>query len=307
MNSDADRVIVTTEHADLVFDAVVDARGFPPATDGHVTFSAIPTSAALLTRGPPSWPRDRTRAVARSDGWTFVIPLGSETAYGYVHGGSDRASAHVDFEDFLSAEGVTERLPIRSLTFPNFRRTTPFGDRVFSVGNRAGFIEPLEATALGMTVLQLNLATLAILDRALGRSDVPMDAINHELTRTMDEGAAFVAWHYARGSSHPTSFWTDAARRFATWERSVASDQRDRFRSFARRGEALPPRLALANTIDEVDRAIEGTCPKFDTFGGFLDVSFAKVGHGIGWYQSPPSSRPEREREPGAGIEPATT
>ena len=276
--------IVSLQSGDLEFDFVFDARGFPTALDDEsVALSCVPTDAAILTRGPRRLPRDRTRAVARPHGWIFAIPLGSDTAYGYVHGHQEAGEAGADFEQFLDREGIEPNQPLRSLRFPNFRRVAGFDGVVFAIGNRAGFIEPLEATALGLIVLQLQVATFWLLDRALGQRDVSVDAVNRALAETIDETGSFVGWHYARGSPYSTPFWNRAVSQFEPWLRTRGEAHRSRFNSYVRRGLELPRELAFADSVADVDRLVNGCDTRLDTFGGFLDVSFAKVGHGIGW------------------------
>ena len=275
---------VALETGDLEFDFVFDARGFPKSIDGeHVELGCVPTNSAILARGLPRAPRDCTRAVARPHGWVFVIPLGSETAYGYVHGQQESVDARADFESFLDEEGVQPRLPFRSLQFPNFRRVATFDGVVFAIGNRAGFIEPLEATALGLTVLQLQVATFWILDRALGQRDGSVNGINEALANTVDEVATFIGWHYARGAPYATPFWERAVDRFDTWLETRTSEQRRRFESYAERGMAHPRELAFAMSVADLDRLQGADIARRDTYGGFFDLSFAKVGHGIGW------------------------
>ena len=269
---------------ELEFDFVFDARGFPnELDDAHIELSCVPTDAAILTRGPPRTPRDRTRAVARPHGWIFVIPLGGETAYGYVHGRQELELARRDFEGFLDHERVQPRQPVRFLQFPSFRRVTFFDGVVFAIGNRAWFVEPLEATALGMVVLQLEAATYAILSRILGQRDEAVDAINRALAEPIDEVASFISWHYSRGAPHNTPFWSRAVERFDIWLRSRPAEQRERFDSFVSRGLSYPRELRFASSVADLDRLTGLTTTRPDTFGGFLDVSFAKVGHGIGW------------------------
>ena len=269
---------------ELEFDFVFDARGFPRTLQGeHVELSCVPTDSAILTRGLPRAPRDRTRAVARPHGWIFVIPLGSETAYGYIHGHPEVAGAQADFERFLDDEGVQPHHPFRSVQFPNFRRVATFDGVVFAIGNRAGFIEPLEATALGVTVLQLQVATFWILDRVLGQRDGSVDGINKALADTLDEVATFIAWHYARGAPYTTPFWERAVERFETWLGTSTAEQQHRFHSYVQRGTAHPRELAFVLSIADLDRLQGAEIVRCDTYGGFFDLSFAKVGHGIGW------------------------
>lgn len=275
---------VATESGEHAFDFVFDARGFPHTIgDQHVRLTCVPTDAAILVRGEPRPPRDRTRAVARSHGWVFVIPLRTETAYGYIHSRLEADEARADFEHFLGEETVRVRAQRRSVPFPNFRRATMCDGVTFSIGNQAAFIEPLEAASLGLTVLQLQVATFWMLDRALGSENRSVSAINHALASTIDEVASFVAWHYARGSRYETPFWSRAAEQFDAWMSGRTEEHQSRFYSYVSRGRALPRELAFASSVDGVDQLLEPDLAQLDTFGGFPDASFAKISHGIGF------------------------
>lgn len=275
---------VATETTSSTFDFVLDARGLPSELgEDHVALDCVPTSAALLVRGEPRPPRDRTRAVARPHGWIFVIPLGRDTAYGYVHSEEEMDLARADLHAFLTKEEVRTTTDVRSLTFPNFRRRQLCDGVVFSIGNQAGFVEPIEATSLGLVVLQLHHATFLLLQRQLDMTPAP-DEVNLALAATMDEVATFIGWHYAGGSPFDTPFWQRAQDAFETWRAKLSAEQADRFNVFVERGGALPPALATAASIEAVDALVESLEQHGETYGGFLDISFTKVGHGINWY-----------------------
>lgn len=265
-----------TLHADFV----LDARGFPQElAERDVPLACVTTGAAWLLRGPVRAPMDRTRAVARPYGWIFVIPLQHDTAYGYVHTPSDRSLAKTDFRAFLAGEDVKPQTTPRWLPFPNFRRRTFFDGVVLSLGNRASFVEPLEATALGLIVLQLRLATFWLLDQKLGLGQANgVAAMNETLASTIDEVASFVGWHYEMGSNYHTPFWARSATAYAEWMQQRPETHSARFSAYKARGKAMPRHLAFVGSAAELNAPIASR----DTFGGFLDLSFAKVGYGIG-------------------------
>jgi tryptophan halogenase len=309
---DSSARIVFEDGSDLVVDLVFDARGFPPevrrpqaagrdaagveaARDGAGTsileLAGIPTNAALIGRSSSVSPLTATRAVARPHGWIFVIPLTTSTSYGYVHNDtlSTPDEIEADLAAFLAREGVEIGTP-RLITFPNFSRRAFFDGVVFTIGNAAAFLEPLEATGLTIVLVQLRLASYWILDEILGisgtgRSEACLSTINEHMLDFIREAALFVSWHYACGSSFRTPFWTYARECF---ERDLArSDKRIRtaFLDFVRAGARAPRDIAFMGKDRDQDR-LGGQLPASTTsFGGFLDLSFAKVGHGLGYFQ----------------------
>lgn len=295
------------ERPSLSVDFVIDARGFPATASArepsrgahqpvdHFRLDCVPTDAALLYNSPTKGAvHSATRAVARFHGWIFVIPLETRTAYGYVHGTSlaEPAAVDADFRDFLASEGLPADGPFRQLRFPNFCVDNVFDGVIMRVGNAASFIEPLEATALGVIVMQLRVATFLLLDRNSGFSrtssiDEGVRAVNTLMRDLVREVALFVSFHYAEGSIYDTPFWRHGRACFARW-RLHGQNDRPRFETFLERGRMHAPALADAANVLELDRLQGPQLMQEDTYGGFLDLSFAKVGHGIGFYSPDP-------------------
>ena len=165
-----------------------------------------------------------TRAIARPLGWIFCIPLSNETSFGYVYNSqlSTQAEASQDFAAFLNENQVMQTgsssndgSSFRKLSFPNFVRRKIFDGKVLHIGNCASFLEPLEATAIGVITLQLH---LLLHWRKLLNQDMPIeqavDQINRIHEDTLLKISIFIAWHYAAGSKYDTPFWQLAADRF---------------------------------------------------------------------------------------------
>ena len=120
----------------------------------------ITTDSALVAKFPVTLDLTITRAIARPLGWIFVIPLADATSCGYVYNSriSNQFDVRDDFKDFLDRERLpTAGAAFRDLSFPNYVRREIFDGRVFHIGNCASFLEPLEATAIGVITLQLQL------------------------------------------------------------------------------------------------------------------------------------------------------
>ncbi|MCB1056421.1 MAG: tryptophan 7-halogenase [Acidobacteria bacterium] len=286
----------------LVADLVVDARGFPGALDDgeHLGIRGIPTNAALLRRGPAGELLGGTRAVARPHGWIFVIPLARHTSYGYVFDERTSSAGEVsaEFDRFLDEDGVdhgtVETTGERLLRFPSFRRRSFFDGALFHLGNGASFLEPLEATAIGLVLHQLQVLTYWLADELVGvsgdekRSTRVLAEIDRELGGAVDAVGLFVAWHYLAGSAWETPFW-QSAREGA--ERVLASargtDVGARFEVLLAMAREIPED-AVANLRDrevfehEVAPVLRRSARLKHAFGGFDAASFAQVGRGLG-------------------------
>jgi tryptophan halogenase len=279
----------------------IDARGFPRpgSLQAHdmIALNWVPTSRAILRWLPPGGLSGSTRAVARPHGWIFQIPLRDATSSGYIFNSrlSSDTEVEADFTDCLREQGCTGWTHRGVLDFPNFLRRTMFDGRVFSVGNAASFLEPLEATAIGTAIVQVRDIAHWIADHACDRPP-DADAVDHfnaALVAYIVRNSLFVAWHYACGSRWDTAFWTYAR---GGLERArgdhTACAHLDAMATYVEAGRTLPG--AALSAYDEPDGWEGDIYPLlriYRPFGNFSEINFAQVGHGIGYYDEYPQPR----------------
>jgi len=294
--SDGHRVRVTLEdEQQFTFDFVFDARGFPdPGQVACRVIHGIPTNGALVVRTRLRSSLTATRAVARPFGWIFVIPLTTDTAYGYIFDGmqTSRDEVERDLREVLEADHAEPSATFRHLRFPNFIRRRFFDGALFAIGNAASFIEPLEATAIGITLEELRIASFWLLEEILqvsktGESEKCLAIVNDHLFELIEEAALFVSWHYAKGSSYDTPFWRQACARFEIFRRETAAlVTGSAFEAFVAGAANWPSELALVDNRQAfaripIEQGSNASC------GSFRQDSFAKVGHGIGYFELP--------------------
>lgn len=286
--------LVFEDGGERAADLVLDARGFPaPGAPGVVPIPWLPTRAALLARGPlPEW-QGGTRAIARPHGWVFAIPLAGDASYGYLFDPRLTApeEAAADFARLLADEGVEPPPSPRLLRFPSFRCESFFDGAVLTIGNAGSFLEPLEATAIGILQHQLEVATLWLeggvrVDEGDADDDrhapAVIAAVDREIARTVDRVALFVAWHYSAGSEHDTPFWRRARERWRTAERRLEGT---RLLADFRRLQAEAAELPAVAVTRMRDRTVfeREIAPRLGglTFGGFDAASFAQIARGL--------------------------
>ena len=204
------------------YDLVFDARGFPTELhpDRHIDLSFIPTNTAVIRRCPaivkeedgPVLQHTYTRAVARPHGWIFVIPLTVHTSYGYIFNRdvSSLAEVESDFDAFLETDGVSEFEQRAVIPFPNFVHRHMYDGAVARIGNAAAFMEPLEATAIVSTQLQIGMVLHIRLNRSIGNLERDAPVVNRFLVNNMLCYGLFVGWHYSCGSKYDSGFWRHA-------------------------------------------------------------------------------------------------
>jgi len=279
----------------LTADLVFDATGFPPSFgEDQILLKDIPTNAALVCRGSATTFQAETRAVARPHGWMFVIPLTTSTSYGYIYNAEICREDEVrsDFTRFLKEEVVGEPSQPRLLRFPSFVQRRFFDGAVFRIGNAASFLEPLEATAIGVTLEELRLASLWLADGLLGAAGELkwnpqiLNLLNQLLIRTVQAVALFVGWHYARGSLYDTPFWRFAQ---ANYQESLRRHNGTRlladFQQFVQAGAQVPEsQLKHMRDSHVYEQEIRPHLTLEGEMGGFGVLGFAQIGRGIGAY-----------------------
>ena len=269
------------------YDLVFDARGYPKQLnpEEHIDISFIPTNTAVVRRcpaiieAPPDGPALKptyTRAVARPHGWVVVIPLTVHTSYGYVFNRdiSSLDEVQEDFDHFLTQEGVSEFEQRAVIPFPNFVHRRIYDGAVARIGNAASFIEPLEATAIRFTQLQVSLILHMRFTRPAEFLEADAPVVNRFLVNDSLGAGLFVGWHYSCGSMYDSPFWRYA--RDCAWPgyREAATDPSGEANTALTRFEGM---LELINetTIDESD---------WKRQLAFLPLSsFAQMAQGLGW------------------------
>lgn len=296
---------VRLRYADGTFsdcDYAIDARGFPRIAtldpDDFIELNWVPTGRAILRWLPPGGLAGSTHAIARPHGWIFQIPLQHATSSGYIFNSriSSDAEVDADFTAYLEDQGFTDWTHRGVLDFPNFLRKTMFDGRVFSVGNAASFLEPLEATAIGTAIVQVREVAHWLADHECGATPDADEVayFNDALVTYICRNSLFVAWHYACGSRWDSPFWDYARSGLArARQNAVARRHLVAMKDYVEAGRVMPG--AALSAYEDVSRWEEDIYPLlriYKPFGNFSEINFAQVGHGIGYYDTRPAPSP---------------
>jgi tryptophan halogenase len=156
-----------------------------------------------------------TEAQALSSGWMWRIPTQERRGCGYVYD-----------SNFLSDDQALQELeqtlgrsvdPIRVIKFDPGRTERSFCKNVISIGLAGSFLEPLQATSIHGTLVQLDyMMTFWLRDHGGPVSEQQNNMINQKINQMVDHFADLIQLHYRSGRSD-TEFWkyqqTDIALR----------------------------------------------------------------------------------------------
>lgn len=208
------------------FDYVIDCRGFKRKKDKERTQKIKPLIAntaciqkcqAKTNESKSANAMKTTKAITRPFGWIFHIPLKNKISIGYVYNSelSNQKEIDQDLDQFLKERKLIANNKRRIIQFESHLGEKHLEGRIYRLGNRAGFIEPLEATSIEMTIHHCKLITAHIKHREQSQpknSDLRRNEqrFNFIIRSNMEKIALFVSWHYSNGSIYDTAYWRKA-------------------------------------------------------------------------------------------------
>ena len=153
----------------------------------------------------------QTNAIAHSAGWIWDIGLPTRRGIGCVyscrHASDDDAAATLTSYLRRNAPQAGEKLSFRRLTFRSGHRESFWVNNCLAIGLAAGFVEPLEASAIVMIEMSLD----ALLDNFPANRavmDIHARRFNDLFRYRWDRIVDFLKLHYIL-SQRDESYWRD--------------------------------------------------------------------------------------------------
>jgi tryptophan 7-halogenase len=180
----------------------------------HVLFNDTALALQIPYPDENSAIASQTIGTAQSNGWVWDIGLPTRRGVGHVYSSSHTSddAAERELRQYISRTGGPKEIGTpRKLTFRPGYRDKFWHRNCVAIGLSAGFIEPLEASALAL--VELSAAMLADQMPATRETmDIVARRFNDTFTYRWERVIDFLKMHYVLTKRTDSAFWRDNAR-----------------------------------------------------------------------------------------------
>lgn len=153
-----------------------------------------------------------TTATALSSGWMWNIPLATRRGCGYVFDSNyiTEEEAQLEIEQYLGKKIK----PIKFINFESGKSESFWKGNVLSLGLTSAFVEPLEATSIHSTIVQILIFSKEYLYKNVDDTLSNHNRLNYneKINILYDSILDFVSFHY-QGGRNDTKFWKDIIKK----------------------------------------------------------------------------------------------
>ena len=215
----------TKAHGSLAGDLFIDCTGLQSLLLGqqlgvafrsqqHVLFNDAALAVQVPYADDTSAIASQTLSTAQTSGWIWDIGLPTRRGVGHVYSSSHTSDdeAERELREYLErTSGANGAISPRKISFTPGYREKFWQGNCLAIGLSAGFIEPLEASAL--VLVELSAAMLSDnLPRTRATMDIAARRFNDSFTYRWERVIDFLKMHYALTRRTDTPFWRDNHR-----------------------------------------------------------------------------------------------
>lgn len=149
-----------------------------------------------------------TRAIARSAGWQWQIPLQHRVGNGLVFDANSLSDDEARHQLLNSVEGRVLTEP-RVIKFRTGQRVKHWAKNCVALGLAAGFLEPMESTSIHL--IQRGIIRLMQMFPSMGIRQADEDEFNRQMSEEFLFIRDFIIMHYHLNRRDESPFWSDLA------------------------------------------------------------------------------------------------
>jgi glycine/D-amino acid oxidase-like deaminating enzyme len=211
--------LVTARNGDLSADLFVDCTGFHALLIGKalgVPFRSCQDvlfiDRALAVQVPYATPDQpivpHTVSTAQSNGWIWDIGLQNRRGVGYVYSSAHSTKERAEAELAAYVGPAIDTLQPREIRIQSGHREQFWKGNCVAVGLSAGFLEPLEASALVLIELSVEMIS-AMLPATRETMAITARRFNQVTLYRWDRIIDFLKLHYSLSRRSDSAFWRD--------------------------------------------------------------------------------------------------
>ncbi|MDP5032313.1 tryptophan halogenase family protein [Paraglaciecola sp.] len=218
--------VSTKQSGDISGDLFIDCSGFhalligkhynvPFISKKHILFNDTALACHVPYPDEQSAIASHTISTGQSSGWIWDIGLPSRRGVGHVFSSKHTTveKAEVELRDYLrlSRPDIADELKIRQLDINPGHRQVFWKNNCVAVGLAAGFLEPLEASAL--VLVELSAAMISEqLPATRGVMNIVAKRFNEKFLYRWDRIIDFLKLHYVLTKRTDSQYWIDNCR-----------------------------------------------------------------------------------------------
>lgn len=165
----------------------------------------LPCDRAIVVKTEAAGSRvPYTTATARKAGWSWRIPLRNSTGHGYVYSSKFCSDADAKTTLFRHLDAPRINDP-RVIQFATGRRKSIWKANCLALGLSAGFVEPLESTAIHLIARGMDLFLRYFPDADCDPTLI--SEYNRRMAADYEEVRDFIVLHYCTTQRNDSEFW----------------------------------------------------------------------------------------------------
>ncbi|MFQ3251211.1 MAG: flavin-dependent dehydrogenase [Glaciecola sp.] len=199
---DADFFVDSTGFNSLLMQKALNV-GFTPFSSNLFNDAAVAMPSESIS---PTLPQ--TKSTALSSGWAWQIPLTHRTGNGYVYSSKYINKEQAEFELRSHLGLLDSDVEARHLKMNVGQINKHWHKNCLAIGLSQGFIEPLEATALHLTQISIEMFMDSFEEGQFGNQGQAL--FNKEMNERYERVRDYIVAHYKLNTRNDSSYWVDS-------------------------------------------------------------------------------------------------